>query len=155
MHPEVSRQLFDDAVRGLANNRDLLADRGWLILDSEFPSLKIAVRHRKSKRLRIFAFEFPDWDDTPPSLKLVDAETGEDLPGKMWPSGTSHWHQQGWSSAANITTPMPFLCMVGIHEYHTHYSHVNDSWDKYKKLPGYDLVDIIIQATAAFQQANV
>jgi len=156
MHPELSRQLFDSQVAQISKNPELLADRGWLILCSTFPYLTVAVVHRATDRIRVFQFKCTDWNDTPPAMKLIDAETTSDLPGNLWPTdNASHWHHSGWISAANIATQQPFMCMRGIREYHTHFSHVNDRWEDYKNLPGYDLPGIVVQVTEAFQKSSV
>lgn len=155
MHPEVSRERFTEAVQALSTNRDLLIDRNWLVMRAEYPRFTLAVGHRKTGKLRVLDFDFTDWNDTPPSLRMVDAETGEELPGKLWPTGTAHWHQSGWISAGGIVTTQPFLCMTGILEYHTHHQHQGDHWENYRDLGGYDLPGIVIQVSEAFQKANV
>lgn len=156
MHPEVSRELYEEQIQRITGNPDLILDRGWLLLTHEYPVLTIAVRHRATAKVRVFRFMFDDWNDTPPSLTLLDAETGEELPGHLWPTGCqSHWHQKGWTSEGGIETNRPFMCMVGIREYHTHRSHVGDRWDNYKNLAEYDIVGIVIQVTEVFQKSNV
>jgi hypothetical protein len=156
MHPELSRGLFEEQIQKILRNTDLLLDRGWLFLEWEYPWLAIAVRHRNTRKIRVFKFKFNDWDDVPPSLKLVDAETGEDLPGNMWPTGNqSYWHSGGWISSAGITTTLPFMCMPGIREYHTHQSHTSDHWENYKGKQGFDVVGIVIAVTEVFQNSNV
>jgi Predicted metal binding domain len=89
-------------------------------------------------------------------MRLIDAETGADLPGNLWPTDSaSHWHHNGWTSAAGIATPQPFMCMAGIREYHTHSSHVGDLWENYRSSPDYDLPGILVQVAEAFQKSNV
>lgn len=156
MHPELSRQLFDEQINRITGNPELLIDRGWLILRSLYPELTLAVKHRVSGLMRVFHFECGDWNDQPPALKLVDAESGSELPGSAWPKdNASHWHPSGWTSAGGISTPRPFMCMVGIREYHTHSSHIRDRWENYKELQGYDLPGIVVQVTEVFQKSNV
>lgn len=156
MHPEVSKELFDSAVAKICENSELLAEREWLVLHRAFPELTLAVRHRATGRVRVFRFRFDGWNDQPPSLSLVDGETLEELPGTMWPTdGQGHWHPTGWQPAGGQTTTRPFMCMVGIREYHTHTSHAQDSWDKYKNESGFDLGGIISRVTGVFQNSNV
>src|SRR5437879_9211134 len=98
MHPEVSRTLFEEQAKQITANPDLLLDRGWLVLTASYPLLTIAVRHRPTNKLRVFRFSFDGWDDLPPSLRLIDGETGEELAGNLWPTDNqSHWHAGGWS----------------------------------------------------------
>jgi hypothetical protein len=157
MHPELSRQLFDEQVSRIAGNPELLVDRGWLVLKSAYPELRVAVKHNASGLVRVFHFECEDWNDQPPALKLVDAETGGELPGTSWPKDNAprHWHPSGWTSEGGIATPKAFMCMVGIREYHTHHSHIGDRWENYKDLPGYDLPGIVVQVTEVFQKSDV
>src|SRR5438445_704486 len=134
MHPEVSRQLFEEQVKRITGNPDLILDRGWLVLAETHPFLTIAVRHRATNKVRTFRFGFDNWNDLPPSLVLIDAETAEELAGNFWPTDNqSHWHQSGSS------TNKPFMCMAGIREYHTHQSHITDLWENYKNQIGFDL----------------
>lgn len=156
MHPEVSRQLFEEQVKRITGNPELLLDRGWLVISCAYPLLTVAVCHRQTGKLRVFKFSFDDWNDLPPALSLVDGETGEDLSGRLWPTnGQSHWHASGWTSGGGISTDRPFMCMAGIREYHTHSSHVGDLWESYKNQPGFDLAGIVIQVTEVFQKSNV
>lgn len=156
MHPQVSRELFDEQVKRVTGNPDLLLDRGWLVLNAVCPLLVVAVHHRHTGKLRMLRFSFDDWNDLPPALSLIDGETGQDLPGSLWPTDSlSHWHQTGWISAGGISTTKPFMCMAGIREYHTHNSHVSDLWESYKSQPGFDLAGIVIQVTEVFQKSNV
>lgn len=156
MHPEVSKQLFEEEVGKILANADLLVERGWLVLIASYPEFTVAVKHRKTSRIRVFRFVFDDWNDLPPKLSLVDGETLQDLPGTMWPTnGLSHWHHSGWTSASGITTSQPFMCMAGIREYHTHQSHVSDSWENHKSQGGFDLGGIVSRVTEVFQKSDV
>lgn len=155
MHPEASRELFDTAVGQLRDNHVLLRERSWLILDATFPTLRIAAFHPQRKVLRVFEFNADDWNDTPLALRLVDGETGEPLPGNLWPRDGSHWHPSGWTSAAGIATPQPFMCMKGIREYHTHQSHIGDAWDNYKQLDDFTLGNVISQVMDVFEKSDV
>lgn len=156
MHPELSRQLFEEEVGKILGNADLMVDRGWVVLIASYPEFTVAVKHRKTNRIRVFRFVFDEWNDLPPKLSLVDGETLQELPGAMWPTdGLGHWHHTGWISAGGISTSQPFMCMAGIREYHTHQSHVNDSWENYKSVSGFDLGGIVMKVTEVFQKSDV
>lgn len=74
----------------------------------------------------------------------------------MWPTDVAgHWHATGWTPASGVQTNQPFMCMVGIREYHTHQSHVGDSWENYKNQAGFDLPGIVVKVTEVFQKSNV
>lgn len=156
MHPEVSKETFDTAVAGICANADLLTERGWLVLRTAYPEFVLAVRHRATGRVRVFRFVFDGWNSQPPSLSFLDGETFEELPGSLWPTdGQGHWHATGWQPAGGQATQRPFMCMVGIREYHTHTSHVTDDWEKYKNESGFDLGGIVSRVTEVFQNSNV
>lgn len=156
MLPGLAEELFQDGANKITGNQSLLADRGWLVLTAAYPILRLAVRHRRTGKLRVFEFSFDDWNDQPPALRLLDAGTLEELPGCHWPrDGSSRWHANGWTSAAGVHTNRPFMCMVGIREYHTHQSHASDSWAKYRDLPDCSLEDLVAQVAEAFQKADV
>lgn len=151
----MSEELFLEGVARLVNNPVLLVDRGWLILDSVYPRLAITMHHRKSGKLRTFRFTFDDWNDLPPALTLIDPDTRQPALGSMWPQYGSYWHQSGWSSSPLITTTQPFMCIAGIREYHTHYSHVQDKWENYRASEDYSLDGIVTQVAQVFQKSNV
>lgn len=154
--PQLAEELFRERIEKITGNHSLLADRGWLVLTSTYPYLRIAVRHSRTGKLRVFEFQFDCWNDQPPALQFVDAETLETLPGCKWPRDNSgRWHATGWISAAGIETTKPFVCMIGIREYHTHKSHLNDLWANYRDLPDYSLENVVLQVAEAFQRADV
>ena len=156
VHPEVSKQLFEESVGRIIANTDLLVERGWLVLVASFPEFTVAVKHRRTSRIRVFRFIFDDWNDQPPRLTFLDGETLQELPGTMWPTNAlSHWHQTGWQAVNGASTSQPFMCMAGIREYHTHSSHVGDSWENYKQQVGFDLGGIVSRVTEVFQKSDV
>lgn len=154
MHPVVAAQLFDEAVGQLAANTVLLADRGWWIAHRDFPTLRLAIVHRATRNIRVFEFGFDDWNDQPPTLRLVDAETLAELPGNLWPTNGSYWHHSGWSGTVG-RPGAAFMCMPGIREYHNHSSHTGDLWSNYKHLDAFTVGGIVAQVAEVFQKSNV
>jgi len=152
MHPEASKARFEAEIERLITNKALLEVNGWGVGSSQYPVLRISMKHRSTDKTMVFQFECSDWDEKPPSLSVVDPETGAVLPGDRWPkdTGRGHWHASGYSVNGG-----PFCCMPGIREYHTHASHVNDTWDNYRTKSGYALVDIVLKISTAFQNSNV
>lgn len=144
MHELVSRQLFEDGVRGLTP--ELAKDRGWTIHKVEYPVVDIsfAAPNRKTIRAR---FLFDDWDAQPPSVEWLSPE-GDYL------SALPASPRGQLNSSAHETTGRPFVCMVGVREYHTHPSHRTDQWDNYRGRPGYDLGGIITQVWRAWGEAS-
>jgi Predicted metal binding domain len=156
MHPDVSREAFEIESKRVLENHDLVLDRGLLVVVCSYPYFTVAAIHRPTGKIRVFRFKFDDWNDMPPALSLVDAETGQELPGTLWPTDSlGHWHPKGWISEAGIETSIPFMCMAGIREYHTHRSHIGDKWENYKTQAGFDLPGIVLKVTEVFQKSNV
>jgi hypothetical protein len=64
------------------------------------------------------------YDAEAPSFAMVDPVSREVLPIERWTPGVPH--------SIHPSTGQPFVCLQGIAEYHTHPSHVDDSWDRYR-----------------------
>lgn len=154
MHPLVASQIFDEEVGRLAANAVLLADRGWWIVQKAFPTLRVAILHRATSKIRLFEFSFDDWNDQPPSLRLLDAETLQELAGNLWPTNGSYWHHGGWSGTVG-RPGAAFMCMPGILEYHNHSSHTGDLWTNYKNLDDFTLGGIVAQVAEVYQKSHV
>jgi hypothetical protein len=122
MNEAVSRALFERDVSGLSDR--LLTSRNWKLYSREFPVLDVGFRAegRPELRLRLIG---KNWNDEPASVELLDG-AGEFLKQAPQHPGSV------FNNAAHPATGRPFVCMVGTREYHTHPSHVNDSWENYK-----------------------
>ena|GEM_PF-1454739 len=155
LRPELSQALFEEGVSQLLNNPVFLVDRGWLLLSTAYPLLIITIHHRTTGKLRTFRFSFDDWNDEPPELDIIDPETKQPVSGDLWPQYQSYWHKTAWASSPLITTSKAFMCLPGIREYHTHFSHKNDLWEKYKSNPDYNIFGIVSQVAQVFQKSNV
>jgi hypothetical protein len=159
MHPEICKSLYDSEVQKVLKNPELIVNRGWLILRYEYPTLVFTMRHRKSCRVRVFSLNFEGWNDRPPSLTLLTCDADEELPHSQWPKnppGRTYWHPGGWTSPSGIFLPSkPFMCMIGIREYHEHQQHVADAWENYKNQSSYELPQLLIQISEVFQKSDV
>lgn len=148
MNPEVSRVKFDREVGSLAADAGPFAEqRGWDVISSSFPCLEVAFRHRRSGRRVGFRFNFDGWPQQPPSLALFDPDSSgrAELAWAAWP-------KNGWSAGDNHpSTRKPFLCLPGIREYHTHPSHLNDSWAALMNRDSYSLVGVVERVRQRFQ----
>jgi hypothetical protein len=158
LHPALTTAVLEEEFATLTGNHELLHASGILILKAAPPELRIAVRHIKSGTLHVFQFLCEDWDDQPPRLAVLDAVTGEELPGTRWPRngpGQGYWHHDGWIAPSGLVLPKPFLCMRGIREYHEHKSHITDLWSSYRGRPDFTLANIVIKLAAVFQESHV
>jgi hypothetical protein len=72
----------------------------------------------------LFQFGCSGYDAEAPSFAMVDPASREPLPIERWTPGVPH--------SVHPSTGLPFVCLQGIAEYHTHPSHLDDSWDRYR-----------------------
>jgi len=132
-----AKALFDVAL-ALLDPRAVAA-RGWVIHAKSFPTLDMSFRDPARQELRL-RLDCDNWNDSPPSVSLL-APDGSYLtalptlrPGSPIFNGSAH-----------PRTGRPFVCMIGIREYHEHPSHLNELWANYKTRDNYTLGNIIEQ----------
>lgn len=144
MNEAASKALFERDVAGF--NERLLTSRDWKLYSKQFPVLDVGfcAKNRTEFRLRLVA---RNWNDQPPSAELLNAN-GEFLrQPPQYPSGIFH-------IGGHHLTGRPFICMAGVFEYHTHPSHVGDSWDNYKGRDAYRLGEIATQIWKGWLKAT-
>jgi len=144
MHDAVSKQLFDRAVANLG--AELCLARGWTVLATAYPVLEVEFSAPTREPIRLRA-RCDSWDSVPVSLEWLDAEGGALANIPQGPGGQLN-------NSSHPQTGRPFVCMAGVREYHTHPSHLGDSWDNYRGRPGYDLGGVITQVWRAWQKAK-
>lgn len=123
-----------------------LAETGVAIVAQQYPKLVVEMTHRRTGRTLRFQFDGTDWDDAAPGLALLDTDDRE-LTIEAWPQG-------GWAIGTHPATGKPFLCLPGIREYHTHPSHLNDSWAARRARHTYSLGHIIERVRQRFQDSG-
>lgn len=162
----VSKRKF---AREIAQFRRLAAtyrERGWYLAEATFP---IAVVVMAAKNVEPHAvvtavrFDYTDYDYLPPSVRLVDPFTlnaylAKDLPTQLkrtvgmtnlqvpgMPPGAAVpqlvQHQPLMQSYGEADTP--FLCLVGVREYHDHPGHSGDAWELHRASGAGRLVRLI------------
>lgn len=132
-----AKALFDVSI-ALLDER-ILASRGWVIHSRVFPVLDISFRSNERQELRV-KLGFDDWNDTPPSVDLC-APDGTFLMALPQPRPGNNIFNAG----AHDRTKRPFVCMIGVREYHTHASHLNEPWPNYKAQDNYTLGNVVEQ----------
>lgn len=138
MNPTAAKALFEAAIAGFDDRH--LAARGWIVHSRAFPSLDLSFRSAERQELRI-RVGCEDWNDTPPSVDLLSPNgTLTGIPAQRSGSTSSIFN-----ASSHPRTGRPFVCMVGIREYHDHPSHVRDLWTNYKSLDSYSLGGILMQ----------
>ncbi len=133
MNRSASIALFDDQAKHLRG--DLLEMRRWTVFSATFPCLDVGFEGVSRVAFRV-CMQCDDWNELPPSITLRSFD-GELL--SSVPTGPPGIFQQG----QHPTTGLPFVCMAGSREYHTHPSHTADVWDNYRLRGGYELGDIL------------
>jgi hypothetical protein len=116
---------------------------GWGLMECAFPIIDLVITSCRDLRLRLTC---NDWDELPPSITLLQAD------GTNWPSPPSGGI---FNASAHPSTGLPFICMRGVREYHTHSSHLNESWASYRGQHGMDLVGLIAQVTNAWHKLRM
>lgn len=149
MDPEVSKLKFAREQEAIAAaSSDFAKSRGWELLPSDYPLIRVVLTHPRSKRRVGFRFLCDGWDEQPPSLSLFDPDTDAELPWERWPQG-------GWAAGnPHPGTTKPFLCLPGIREYHVHPSHVNEPWANLRPRETYKLRYIVHRVQERFEATN-
>ncbi len=144
VHELVSRGLFDAGAAGLTP--ELAEARGWVINTIAFPLVDVTFTAPGRAVIRA-RFSWEDWDSQPPSVEWLSAEgvSLQSLPAS--PRGQLN-------SSQHPTTAKPFVCMIGVREYHTHPSHIGDKWEQYRGRQSYDFGGIMSQVWRAWGEAQ-
>lgn len=149
MDLDVSRRKFArECDYLLTQARDFVVASGWEALQIEYPVVSAVFVHPRSGRRVGFRFLCDNWDEMPPALVLFDSETNEELSWAKWPKG--NWPV----GEAHPATSRPFLCLPGIREYHTHSSHLNDTWDNLRGKETYGLRYILYRVQQRFGNSD-
>jgi hypothetical protein len=144
MHEALSRALAEEDLGRLPP--ELVQSRGWTIFSRAYPLLAVGFLSADGTRLRVHLVH-DDWNDRPPSAQFLDWE-GRPLSAiERDPTGV-------FNNSAHPTTGRPFACMKGIREYHTHPSHLSDSWAAIKNDPRYSLTGILTQLWHAWKDIH-
>lgn len=140
MHPAVSKAMFNAEVGRWPP--DLAGSRGWIIHRAEYPIVDCEFTAPGRVPLRLFC-EFADWDEQPAAVTLRSSQ-GENL-ATIPPNSSGVFN-----SSLHEKTGRPFVCMAGTLEYHTHSSHISESWDQYRGKPGFGMGDLLDKLWSAW-----
>jgi hypothetical protein len=135
-----SKALFDAEVAKLTQR--VLDARGWVIHARDFPTLDLSFTATGKQTLRL-GLGCDNWNELPPSVTLCGADGAPlaALPAQQSLPGVSTI----FNSSLHHLTGKPFVCMIGLREYHTHPSHVRDLWSNYKAQERYALGGVLTQ----------
>lgn len=144
MNRAASIALFEEQTKHL--DGELCEVRKWRVFSRAFPVLDVGFEADGRVPFRV-QMNCEDWNELPPSITLLSID-GEVL--KKVPTGSPSIFHQG----PHPVTKLPFVCMAGSREYHTHSSHTSDSWENYKLRSGYDLGGILTQVWSGWLKSN-
>ncbi len=121
MLEDLARALFDAETKGMTEPHCTALQR--VRFAANFPILDIGFEEPGMVPLRI-RLDARNYNAQAPSVTLCgwDGTILQTLPR----SGGI------FNPSAHPTTNRPFVCMAGVHEYHTHSSHLGDSWAQYR-----------------------
>jgi hypothetical protein len=136
------------AASNFARDTKILTDayctrKGWRMISCAFPTVDVVIPGKRELRLQ---FVCDNWDEQPPAITLLKpdgAPWGPQLPGGIFNGGP------------HPIVGRSFICMAGAREYHTHSSHLGDTWASYRGKPGMDLVGILTQIDCAWEKARL
>lgn len=125
--------VLQEAVR---EKKLLRVERRGTLLVAEVPrvmyttgaygSTLVPLLDRRQESSIVLALECDNYDTDPPSLAyMVNWEATQELPFQAWPKGAGVVQQ-------HPLTEKPFLCRPGVREFHTHFQHGDEPWDKYR-----------------------
>lgn len=171
--PAVSKAKFD---REIDEYRSLETDyrrRGWILVSARFPEVLVLLAAPQLKPPAVVmgvALDYSNYDARPPSVRFVDAFTGEPYtaaamptnlpravempavlpPGLQLPPGADARmvNHQPLLQAYGPDDPAPFLCIAGVREYHDHPGHSGDAWELHRASGAGRLVRILEVITA-------
>lgn len=135
MHPAASQALFEEEVGYLTPA--LMERRRWILNTVAYPVINLTFTSPGRTPLRM-TFQCDDWNDLPPAIRL---ETPDGKPLTRLPTNPTGIFHQG----PHHLTQLPFVCMRGAREYHTHPSHVGDLWANVRGQSSYTLGGIMTQ----------
>ena len=144
MHPLLAKTRFRDDLLGV--DAELCELRGWSVHQMDYPTFEVAFHAPGGSRLRL-RLDCGEWNEQPPAVLLLDSDG---RPLTVVPSSSTGI----FNGSAHPTTGRPFVCMRGVREYHTHPSHLNDSWDSLRGTADYRLGEIVTQIWNGWRKTN-
>lgn len=133
--PEVSLAKFAQEVDSFRLLEDEYRRRGWIIESAQFPLVEALLLWRIGNL--VFApvavrLDFTNYDLWAPSLTFVDPLTRE----PTLPSVGAVLRREGREEQLIVLehpeTHLPFLCVPGTREYHSHPQHSGDAWELHR-----------------------
>jgi hypothetical protein len=122
MKTELAEELLDAELEVV---RDSVATN-CVTVWREGTDILVQFEQARDGRSGLFKLECSQFDAEPPSVSMVDPTTRAELALEQWTPGVPH--------SVHPLTGKPFVCLQGTAEYHTHPSHRDDTWDRYRRV---------------------
>lgn len=122
MQEDLLAEMLDGEV-ALCKEDELLS-RNDITISREGSNVFVKFARGRDGKTGCFRLDCKHFDAQPPSIAMVDPESRTELPLEKWTPGVAH--------GIHPMARRPFVCIQGIAEYHSHPSHLADSWDRYR-----------------------
>ena len=120
MHPALCQSLLQEQVEQ-ANQAPVRSRLEQDVRREGTRALALAVC---AGRPLLFEFDGPNYDAEPLRFHLRDGVGGEELALETWPPGLGF--------GMHPVLHRPFTCTGGLYEFHTHPSHLTETWDSFR-----------------------
>jgi len=150
--PAVSSAKFDQEIADYHSLRREYEQRGWFLIEAEFPEVFVVVAAPNLQPPAIVTgvlFDYTNYDAQPPSVRLVNPFTRQPFLARELPTTLNRALpvQQvdlpGVAGQVQMTAAqplmqshgpdeLPFLCIAGVREYHEHPGHSGDLWELHR-----------------------
>lgn len=121
MLDDLARALFEEETEGMTDTHSATLHRVRFAV--AFPVLELGFDAAEMVPLRI-RLDARQYNTEAPAVTLCDWEGS---PFKTLPRSGGIFN-----NSAHPITKLPFVCMIGTNEYHTHSSHRTDGWSQYR-----------------------
>jgi hypothetical protein len=126
LDPEIAKIKVQRETNLFLEKPELWETQGWEFAEIKFPFLKITFNGEIA-----IVVNCRNYDLLPPSVYYAN-------PTNFTPLSYQEIKKTVKKSGRLILddhpiTHLPFICMQGFWEYHTHTSHLNDQWQNYKR----------------------
>lgn len=148
---EVSRRKLARQLELWDQNSELNARRGWWMLRRDPLVVEVAFLARVAFGERLLPvvtvctrLDYTNFDLWPPSVTFIDPITRQTVPPpvRAMDRVTGSDEVRDALVDGHPTTGLPFLCLPGVREYHSHPQHTGDDWLLHRRLGEGDLAVI-------------
>lgn len=146
--PEVTKLKFDKELDLFNASKVSQRKRGIILLDATFPNVYLAFSVVALKPVPIiFAVKinFENYDLEPPSVVFIDPFTFEAQDKTIPFLRKIPNSPQPQNLVQKNKGKLPFFCIPGVREYHSHPAHTGDSWLLHRKVGGEGSLGFIIE----------